>query len=153
MAPDAATANLPGQAEARSTADTGGEQPAGPEGFQRLAEVVPLHARELASSSLEESSEQVVSFAGLVRSLEVADGRPLHGAGRSDCERAYEAHPAGFAAAVDEAGAANVQRRCGLLVKLVRDGWHVAADELAHAKHVEPDENALLKQRMAERAT
>jgi hypothetical protein len=119
---------------------------------ERLAEVVPLRARELANSSSETPQDELASFAAIVRELELLDGRPLHGSGRNDCERAHATHPDGFRAAVDEARDANVGRRCGLLVSLVRQGWHVAADEIARAKAEAPAAPAsLLEQRLSER--
>lgn len=145
-----------------STAITGSEQPATDRHStvpsvetvreRGLAEVIPLaHARELANSS-KASEGELASFAAIVRELEILDGRPLHGSGRDDCERAFSKHPYGFRAAIDESRAANVERRCGLLVKLVRDGWHVAADEIARAKAAAPAEPAsLLETRLAER--
>lgn len=108
---------------------------------ERLADVVQLEAarladssraRELASSSRNQEPE-LASFAEIVRALEVADGRPLYGTGRNDCAAAYHAHPVGVLAAIEEALQANVERRCGLLVRLIRDGFHLAAEDVAQA--------------------
>lgn len=104
------------------------------------ANVVPLaRARGNPASSAGSphetlKGEELARFNELVLKLELADGRPLHGPGRTDCARVFQTHPDGFAAAREEALDAHVDRHCGLLVRLVRDAeWIARAEQLAAA--------------------
>jgi hypothetical protein len=94
-------------------------------------------ARELAGPGPllknEDPASSRASFDDVVRPVEISDGgRPLHGQGRVDCEQAYATHPAGFEAAIAEAlTGTSARSRRGVLVSLIREGFHIRAEELA----------------------
>jgi hypothetical protein len=72
------------------------------------------------------------AFLELVDSLEVAShGRPLEGAGRAKCLRAFSEAPRGFGIVADRAIEEGRKNPIGLLIWMVERGQHRKAERAA----------------------